>query len=96
MGDTWKTRSIGFNDWSATVSVNLDSGGLDPSLTDLADTNGAALVLHGSTAAGSLATKWSGTALITNIAFSVDLNDVAKAVYSFQGSGTLTEAADTA
>ena len=90
----WKDYIAGFKDWTATVECNLDDGGIDPDLdTDFAqDTDGIALVFFcGITAGGSR--KYSGNAIITNIAPSTDLNDVAKVTYSIQGSGTLSVAA---
>ena len=96
MAATSKTYVGGFLNWTAQVECLTDDAGLDPDLTtDFADGDGANLVLHGSTAAGSLAKKYSGTAIVTDISFSVDKNDVAKLTYSFQGSGALTEATDS-
>lgn len=96
----WKDYTAGFLDWTATVECLADDGGLDPDLdTDFAqDTDGIALVLYSGPAAitgqaNLTPRKYSGNAIITSVAINVDKDDVAKIVYSVQGSGTLTEAA---
>ncbi len=96
MAASSKTYVGGFLGWTATVECNADDAGLDPDLaTDLTDGDGANLILHGSTAGASLAKKYSGTAIVIDIGFTTDRNDVAKLIYSFQGSGVLTEATDS-
>jgi len=92
MGDTWKTVLPGFQTWTATVECNLEDSGPDPDeTTDLADGDGAALVLNTGKSGSGEVDYYNGTALITGISPSIDKNDVAKVTYTFQGSGVLAE-----
>lgn len=97
--DGAKTYLAGYLNWTATVEGILEDtetpGGDPDPTTDIADSDGAALVLYGSTAGGELAKKYSGTAIVTSISYRIDKNDVEKITYSFQGSGELAEATDS-
>lgn len=96
----WKSYTATFKNWSGTFSVLASDGGLDPDLdADIAqDADGLALELFGGivaqTGQGDLTPrKYTGNAIITDVAMSTDKEDVAKITYTFQGSGTLSEAA---
>lgn len=92
----WRDYTPGFKAWTATVEIILDDTTWDPSIaTDFGDEDGAALVLHGSlTDSAAVTRKYSGTAFITGISVTVDKDDVARCTYAFQGSSTLSVAAD--
>lgn len=97
----YKVYLPGFLDWTATVECVISNDGLYPDLdnTGIQDTDGAALILNGGqdvnpSAVGSTQ-QYSGNAICTGITTTLDLNDVIKVTYNFEGSGTLTEASDT-
>lgn len=96
----WKDYTAIFKNWTGSFDALIDSGGLDPDLdADFAqDTDGLALEFFegivGETGQSDLTPrKYTGNAIITDIAMTVDKDDVAKFTYTFQGSGTLTCAA---
>lgn len=85
----WKDYTASYSTWTATVECFADDGGLDPDLdTDLADDDGAALVLYEGIAAMGVR-KYSGTAILTDVSPSVDKDEHARLTYIFQGSGAL-------
>ena len=88
MTATWKSFKGGFLDWTATVECILPSAGaVTGTLTNFLGSE-ATLTLDG----GGSNPNFSGNALVTGFSPSTDANDVAKLTYTFQGSGTLTEA----
>jgi hypothetical protein len=95
MGDTWKTRVAGFNDWTATVEALLDSGGVDIPLTT-GNPNGlgdvpAKLELYIRFSASS--PKYIvlyGSCICTSISPAVEKDGVAIATYTFQGTDDIT------
>lgn len=89
--DGYKTYLPGYIEWTAEVEVEYDNGGLDPSLTDLVDNDGATLILY----QGLISTskrKYTGTGIITNVSANVSNDGTETLSYSFQGSSSLTEA----
>lgn len=96
----YKTYVTGFLDWSATVECVLDADGLYPDIdaTGIQDVNGAALILNGGIdvdPSSAIPRQFSGTAICKSISTTLDLNDVVKVTYNFEGNGVLTEALDT-
>ena len=88
----WKTALVGFKNWTATVECLFDDGGLDPDLTtDIADADGAALVLYTSIAA-TAGRMYTGNAIVTNISPTADAHGNITVTYSFQGSDSLADA----
>ena len=90
----WKDYVAGFKDWTATVECLLEDTGLDPDIeTDFLDDDGVACIFYQGVTDGG-GRKYSGNGVIVGVVPSLDKNDVAKATYTIQGSGTLTEAED--
>ena len=91
MGDTWKTRTVGFKDWSATVTGYLDDGGLDVPLATggteaLGENTPARLELYFDHEGGAAAEiLLYGTGTCTDIATSMDANGNPTVTYSFVG-----------
>ena len=93
MGDTWKSYVAGFNDWTATVECNIDSGGSDVPIATgsqeaLGEETPAKLELWLDETAGSIKVLY-GSAICTSIGVSTDANDVVKVTYNFQGVAVL-------
>ena len=92
----WKDKLAGYQDWTATVECDVEDTGFDPDLAvDFADQDGVACVFHQAFTGGTATRKYSGNGLVVGISPSLDKSDVAKVTYTIQGSGTLSEAADT-
>ncbi len=93
----WKDYAPTFKDWTGTFTLLVDDGGLDPDLdADIAnDADGLAVELFGGilneTGQDNVTPrKYSGNAIITDVAMSTDKEDVARITYTFQGSGAIT------
>ncbi len=96
----WKDYTATFKDWTGTFTILASDSGLDPDLdADIAqDADGLALELFGGIVgqtgqADATPRKYTGNAIITNVAMSTEKEDVAKVTYTFQGSGTLSDGA---
>jgi len=86
IGD-WKTFLGGFKSWTASIEANHNAEDFDGLLaTDLAGA-AAALALTFNGAVGL-----SGDAILTGVSSSLDMNDIGKLTYSFQGTAALTYA----
>jgi hypothetical protein len=92
----WADHLPGFLDWTATIECDVEDTGFDPDIeTDFIDQNGVACVFHQEVTGGTATRKYSGNGIVTGISPSLDKSDVAKVTYTVQGSGTLSETADT-
>ena len=81
MGNTYKARTVGFLDSSATVTAYVPSGGLDPSIgSDLGTP--ASLVL------GDGNNTFTATMICTDISLNVDADGNPTQTSSFVGNGT--------
>ncbi len=82
MGDTYKSRTVGFLDSSATVTAFIPVAGLEPSIgSDL----GTSAVLILDTTTGK---QYTVTMICTDISPNVDSDGNPTATYSFIGNGT--------
>ena len=86
-----KTYVAGFLSWTAKVDVFID--GLDWTLASESGKS-AALALHADLHGTSAAKKYTGTAILMSMEFSLDSEGVGTITHNFQGDGTLTEATD--
>ncbi len=96
----WKDYALTFKDWTGTFTLLVDDSGLDPDLdADIAqDADGLAVELFGGIVSQTgqddvTPRKYTGNAIITDVAMTTDKEDVAKITYTFQGSGVLSVAA---
>ena len=90
MTANFKSSISTFKSWTAVVESIFDDAGLDPDLgNDLIDPNGATLVLS----MGTGGRKYTGTAIVSSIAPSVDKDGVVLVTYSFTGNGAVVESA---
>ena len=76
MGDTWKTRTVGFKDASATVSAYLPVAGLEPAIADLGASGECVL----ETTTGK---QYHFAGICTDISMSADANGNPTVNYSF-------------
>ena len=94
MSDTYKTYTVGYTDWTATVTCLLDSAGLNVPIagagtSPLGDSASATLELELESSQVTYGIL-HGTAFCVDISVSQDANDNPTVTYSFQGNGTLT------
>jgi len=82
MGDTWKTRVVGFKDWTATCECLLDGSGLGIAAL------GTQQTLTLSQTSGP---NYAGTAILVGYSPALDANDAGHITLTFQGNGTLGE-----
>ncbi len=83
MGDTYKSRTVGFLDSSATVTAFVPTGGLEPSIaTDIGKS--AVLILDTTTGLA-----YTVTMICTDLAINVDADGNPTVTYSFIGNGTI-------
>ncbi len=94
MGDTYKSRTVGFQDWTATATGYVDTAGLDVPLATggteaIGENTPAELELYFDSVGGAGNVKLLyGTAICTDIAASVDADGNPTVTYSFQGQDT--------
>ena len=98
MGDTYKTHTVGFFDWTATATGYIDTAGLDVPLatggTEAIGENTPArleLFFDNVGGAGNEALLY-GTAICNDISMNVDADGNPTVTYSFQGQSALTYA----
>ncbi len=83
MGDTYKSRTVGFLDSSATVTAFVPAAGLDPAIaTDI----GTSAVLILDTVTGK---EYTVTMILTDMSMNVDSDGNPTVTYSFIGNGTI-------
>ena len=88
MGDTYKSYTTGFKDWTAQATCRLKTSGLDHTIaSDLGES--ATLALDTGTGVGN--PTFTGTAILIDISVNQESTDNVQVTYSFQGNGTLTE-----
>lgn len=88
MGDAWQSHKTGIPGWSGQLTCNYDPG----------DTNGQEALTIGASVTlgaylqgdGSGAAYYSGTASVTAITHSAELNGVGTVAFTFLGDGALT------
>ena len=94
MGDTYKSRTVGFKDWTATVTCYLDETGSDVPLVEggteaVGERTPAELELYFDSTGGAGNVKLLyGTAVCTDVAFNVDADGNPTVTYSFVGQDT--------
>lgn len=89
MGDTWKTHQVTQKEWSGSIECFWDETDTNGQMTM---TEGASVTLNlypeGSTSGD---TYYTGTALITGIAFKEAHNGLGEATFQFKGTGALSK-----
>ena len=94
MGDTYKSRTVGFQDWTATATGYVDTAGLDVPLATggteaIGEETPAELELYFDAvgAPGAVALLY-GTAICTDISINTDADSNPTVTYTFQGQDT--------
>ena len=94
MGDTYKTYTSGFKDWTAQATCRLESGSLEIPLAEggteaLGENTPAKLELWFDSTAASRGILY-GSAICVDITVNQESSDNVQVTYSFQGTDTLT------
>jgi len=80
---TYHSRTVGWYDWTATVEVE-DTGF---TIANVGETAALSLI----ETVGANSNTYSGTAFLQSVAYTTDVNDVVKTVYTFAGSGAVAK-----
>ena len=92
----WKESTPTLKSWSGSITVLFD-GGADAGQAGLIAgvTSGTtvALELNVSATGAGTSEKFSGSAVVTNMPISNDVNGIVEVSFSFEGTGALTQAA---
>ena len=92
----WKESVSTLKSWSGTITVNFDGGadsGEAAIITGLTSGSSVALVLQTGATGSGTAEKFSGSANVTSMPITNDVNGIIEVSFSFEGTGALTLAA---
>ena len=92
----WKESVSTLKSWSGTITVNFDGGadsGEAAIIAGLTSGSSVALVLQTGATGSGTAEKFSGSANVTSMPITNDVNGIIEVSFSFEGTGALTLAA---
>lgn len=92
----WKESVSTLKSWSGSITVNFDGGadsGEAAIIAGLTSGSSVALVLQTGATGSGTAEKFSGSANVTSMPITNDVNGIIEVSFSFEGTGALTLAA---
>ena len=92
----WKESVATLKSWSGSITVNFDGGadsGEAAIIAGLTSGSSVALVLQTGATGSGTAEKFSGSANVTSMPITNDVNGIIEVSFSFEGTGALTLAA---